>query len=289
MKTAVLSVVYPDLEPYFPEFLSSLSMQTEKGFILYLINDGLPNVEGFLQVFDRPAEIKEMAGKPAALRKLGIEWVIEGGADIIIFADADDYFDQNRIEISKRVLKNHHLVFNELMLVGKSIHKPVPMLGAHFHEGEEVLPKHLKSANCMGLSNTALKVDKIPQNALEIPDSIIAFDWALFSMCLHSGCKGVFTENTRTYYRQYENNVASLKTFTEEKILRGVEIKRDHYRVLARFYEEYSGLAETFEKLLIRLKSDLSQRKEYCRAVREKATSCPLWWEAFKSPEELGL
>ena len=100
MDTAVFSVVYPGVEIYFPEFLSTLSKQTDRNFTVFLINDGLPNIEDFLKRTDLDVKVKEAQESPAALRKMGIRWAQEEGAKNIIFADSDDYFAKNRVEIS---------------------------------------------------------------------------------------------------------------------------------------------------------------------------------------------
>ena len=289
MSTAVFSVVHPGVEPYFAEFLGSLSNQADRNFILFLINDGLCNIERFLETFDMPVKVKKAAGSPAALRKVGIKWVTDEGAEVIVFADSDDYFAENRTQVSREMLTDFDLVFNELMLVGKESPQPVPMLGQHFRQGKKIGAAQVKFANCMGLSNTAVRADKIPVFAPQIPDAIVAFDWALFAMCLNTGARAVFTKETRTYYRQYGNNAASPRFFTEEQILQGVLVKRDHYQLLSQFYEEYEQLAQVFKQLLEQLQSDAFLKQKYCLAVRLQSPPTPLWWEAIKSLEELGL
>lgn len=74
MDTVVFSVVYPGVEAYFPEFLSTLSKQTDRNFALFLINDGLPNIEDFLKRTDLDVKVKEAQKSPAALRKAGVQW-----------------------------------------------------------------------------------------------------------------------------------------------------------------------------------------------------------------------
>ncbi len=289
MDIAIFSVVYPGTEAYFPEFLSTLSKQTDKDFTLFLINDGLSNVEGFLKRADLDVKVKEAGGSLAALRKMGIRWVQEAGVKIIVFADSDDYFSENRVEISRDMLVKYDLVFNEIILTGNGGTDSTPMLQTHFSDGEIVSCEHIRTANCMGLTNTALRVKNIPLYIDRIPENIIAFDWALFGLCLHAGARGVFTKKTVTYYRQHGDNLASPHSFTEEQILRGVQVKRDHYQMLSRFYEEYISLSDLFEKLLAQLQSDETLRRKYCQAVRKHALAMPLWWEPIKSLKELGL
>jgi glycosyltransferase involved in cell wall biosynthesis len=290
MNTAVFSVVYPGIDDYFAEFLASLSRQSNKNFTLFLINDGLSNLAEFLQRADLEVNVQDAGeGSPAKLRKTGIQWIMESGADAIVFADADDTFAENRVEISCSILDKHDLVFNELILTGQGGVDGTPMLGTHFREGEVVDSAGIRTANSMGLSNTAIRVKSIPASFKHIPDHLIAFDWAFFALCLHAGLKGIFSSRTATYYRQHGNNLANPCSLEEAQILRGVQVKSDHYRFLSRFYEEYLSLADRFGELRAQLQSDEILRRAYCQAVRKFAPVMPLWWEPIKTLEAVGL
>lgn len=289
MNTAIFSVVYPSAASFLPEFLSSLADQTDKDFKIFLINDGLSNVKRFLDKFDLSIHLRNAAGSPTALRKEGIQWVIDEGADVIVFADSDDYFAENRIEISKKMLNDFDIVCNELIMVGEKYRRPVPMIGQRLKDRERIGVRHLISANCMGLSNTAVRGDKIAINLSHIPEDLVACDWALFAFCLHTEAKAIYTKKTETYYRQHKNNVACPHSFTKEQIMQGVRVKRDHYRLLSKFYSEYKTLATIFEQLFDQLQSNVSLKRRYCQAVQAQTAPFPLWWEHIKPLEELGL
>lgn len=287
--TAIFSVSYPGVEPYISDFLHSLSKQTDKDFVLFLLNDGLSDIERFLERIDFPVKVLEQTGQPAALRKAGIQWVVSEGTETIVFADADDYFADNRVEISKKMLADHDVICNEILLTGQKYPQPIPMLGEFFIEGMEINARHIKTGNCMGLSNSSIRVDKISALMTEIPDDIIAFDWTFFALCIHSGARATFTENTQTYYRQHDDNIASPCSFSEEHILRGIGVKRDHYNVLSKYYDEYIKLSNGFAGLYSRLQSDVLLKDKYCKAVRTNSPGISLWWEPIKTIEELGL
>jgi glycosyltransferase involved in cell wall biosynthesis len=289
MNISLFSVVYPSAIPYLNEFLSSLEDQTHRDFKLYLANDGISSIEEITRGFDFNIILKNIRGTPSAIRKAGIEWVLQQGADIIIFADSDDYFMDNRIEISAGMLSYHDIIFNELMIVGKDIQQPLPMLKHRFKEGAALSKDDIKYSNCMGLSNTAINTKSITGSLLNIPNDVIAFDWAFFSLCLYQGAKAVFTEQTATYYRQHENNIASPQSFTEDQILRGVQVKRDHYRFISRFIKKHESISNEFDKLYDRLHRDATLKDKYCYEVKNQAPGLPLWWEAIKTLEDLGL
>ena len=50
------------------------------------------------------------------------------GFQSIIFADADDYFADNRIEISKKMIVDHDVVCNEILLTGRNTPSLSPCL-----------------------------------------------------------------------------------------------------------------------------------------------------------------
>jgi glycosyltransferase involved in cell wall biosynthesis len=287
--TAIFSVSYPGVEPYISDFLHSLLKQTDKNFTLFLLNDGLHDIGGFLEGIEFSVKVFEKTGHPAALRKAGIQWAISEGAESIIFADADDYFADNRIEISKKMMVDHDIVCNELLLTGQKYSQPVPMLGGLLKDETEITIEDIVKGNCLGLSNTSIKVDKISKLMLEIPDDSIVFDWTFFTLCLHAGAKAIFTNNTQTYYRQHGDNIASPCSFSEEQILRGVRVKRDHYNFLLNHYDGYTNLSKQFRKLYSRMQSDAVFKNDYCKAIRMNATDVAMWWEPIKTLQELRL
>lgn len=287
MKTAVFSVVYPGTEKFLPEFLKSLSKQTDSDFVLYLINDNFGDLKYYLKQLSFPVKINNAKGLPAFLRKTGIEWLKGEGIESVIFADADDYFSENRIETAKKLLVKHDIAFNELVLFGEHFNSPVPMLKTFYKEGEEITDKDLVNYNCLGMSNTAVRTDNIPEIMMEIPDSHIAFDWALFALALHSGARAVFTEMAKTWYRQHNNNIASPLLISDAQILRGVHVKLEHYSLLSKWYVDYKNLTQEFTALFEKLNTDSTVKKKYCCAVREQALYLQRWWEPMKSLDAL--
>jgi len=287
--TAIFSVSYPGVKPYISDFLHSLSKQTDKDFVLFLLNDGFSDIEQFLEGIDFHVKVLEQTDHPAALRKSGIQWVISEGAEVIVFADADDYFADNRIEISKKLLVDYDVICNEILLIGQKFPQPVSMLGELFKDEMEITTEDIVNGNCLGLSNTSIRADKISALMTEMPDDVIAFDWTFFALCLHADAKAIFTKNTETYYRQHGDNIASPCSFSEEQILRGVRVKRDHYNFLSKHYDGYINLSKKFESLYSRLQSDVLLKEDYYKAIRMNATDVSIWWEPIKTLEELGL
>jgi glycosyltransferase involved in cell wall biosynthesis len=289
MNTVVFSVLHPSVFPYLQDFLYSLAVQTDKEFSVFLLNDGVPNVEEALSRFDLNVQLRNISGTPSSIRKAGIEWVLQQDADTIIFADSDDYFMENRIAVSKKFLSDYDIVFNELLIVGEGLQQPLPILGGRYQDREVITKDSINRLNCMGLSNVAMQTACISRMFAQIPNDIIAFDWAFFFLCLHEGIKPIFTKQTATYYRQHSNNIASLRALTDDQILRGVCVKRDHYQFVSSYDCEYEVMSISFDALLCRLNEDAVFKDCYCRKIRKLAPLLPLWWEAIKTVEDINL
>lgn len=287
--TAVFSVVYAGVERFLPEFLSSLAKQTARGFTLFLINDGVQGLENFLHLSDVNAEILKKTAEPAALRKMGIAAMASRGIKRVIFADADDYLAENRIDVAGTLLEQWDIVCNEFIAIGEDVNIPAPMLGHRLANLENIRNETILNGNCLGLSNTAAWIDRILPFAGKVPNSTVAFDWDLFGLCLQGGLKAAFTDQTHTFYRQHANNIVGRMILSESLILRGVEVKKNHYRLMAKYYEEYEPKAKAFESIWHRMTSDKKFLKDYCAAVSGQAEGASFWWEPMKTTEDLGI
>lgn len=289
MAAAVFSVVYPGVEKYFSELLSSLSNQTDKNFTLFLVDDGMANLENIIKNSDLNIEVLKLSGQPASLRKKGIQWMIEKNIQEIIFIDSDDYAQKNRVEVSRKMLENYDIAVNELLLCGKEIDVPFGLIGGRFNNKQMIKRRDIVGANFMGLTNTSMRVGSITKDMELIPDDIIAFDWALFAMSIHAGARTIFTSDTKTFYRQHLNNTASVQSYSLGQILKGVKVKKEHYQLMAKVDGGYINLARDFEKLFNQLNDSEVLRERYCEAVRLQIEDSNLWWEHVKTLTELNL
>ena len=288
IKTAVLTFVYQGVEPYINDFMNSLQKQTDTNFDLIIINDGFKQLEQFISRFNINSRILHFETSFVGRRKQGIRWLKGEGYDTVVFADSDDYFNWQRVELTKKQLINYDLVCNELILFGENISGIMPMASSRFYDGQVLTLKNIYHGNIMGMSNTGARLNCILSLIDSIPDDVVAFDWVLYSLALLNRCTCMFTNKTKTYYRQYANNIASPRDYTEEQIIRGVKVKNRHYQIMSGYAEDYHLYVEEFKRLLKRLDNN-KFRDEYCKAVRANAPEHPLWWEAIKTDRELNL
>jgi len=290
-KIGVLTVAYKVAGNYLGEYVDSLRAQTDQDFELFIVDDDSGLAGELRRCEDLTVHVLPSEGAPASLRKQGIRWCAREGCDFVIFADADDCLNQNRIEVLRNALifYGSDIVVNELIAFGSHCHENVPLIGARYGSGLPVAECDIKHYNFMGLTNSAVKLDSIVECLDCIPDDSLAFDWDFFAIALSGNRTAVYTSDTSSYYRQYGNNDASIFDWSDERIVRGVEVKRRHYDLMRTMTDGYHELFDEYNLLSSRLIEDLSFKNKYCIAIRRDLSEPLLWWEAIKTVEEVGL
>ena len=291
IKIIVLTFVYPSVMKYFGQFLGSMNQQSNKLFELYIVNDNVENLEEFITFQNINVKIRviPISGgfSPSQIRTIGIQWAINASADCIIFADADDYFARNRVEVSAKLLESKDLIFNDLVAVGKGINIPKSLLTKRFKEGDAISFSDLENSNCLGLTNTAVKTKELHSVIEQTTKDVIAYDWYLFSLLLRKGLLAWFTQQTHTYYRQHDCNIASLTNFDDNSIVAGIKVKMLHYEANTIFGKMYEEKAVQFRNLYNQIEKDALLKSYYCSKVRQSIMDSPLWWENIITQEDL--
>ena len=286
----VVTAVYPGAEVYFPECLASLEAQSDRDFCLVVADAGMPGLEEQLRAFSGPVRVRPASGTPARVRKAAIAESLSAGAEWLVFLDADDMAETNRIEALRARAADSDILFNDLILFGEGVNRPVSMLSSRFHDGDEVTRESLGEFNCLGFTNTAASARLLASVYESLPDDVVAVDWALFSLALVKADRAVYIGSTGTRYRQHPANMASFVDLSDEKIKAGVAVKARHYAFLADHDPGFAAKTEQFADLARNLEQDEALANRYCAAVRELGqTRSPLWWEHIKLREELEL
>jgi glycosyltransferase involved in cell wall biosynthesis len=289
MKLAVFTVAYSQAEPYFEDYFASVRAQTDREFDLLILNDGISPERLSASAAGLRCNlcVREASANPVGLRKLGIEWLQSGHYDAVVFADIDDRFPPNRISVSRQLLMQCDLLANELLLFGASLSQPKTMLNGRVSEQNPITKLDLRNYNFMGMSNTAARVKSILEAARAIRAPVVAFDWALYTRALINGASARFTRATETEYRQHSANIAGIDNSSDEQILRGVNIKTDHYMQLAEQGEWYAKQAHAYSELRTSLQSDFQRRQNYFSSIRAHWPAQPLWWESIRLEEDI--
>lgn len=276
----VVSVIYPGVEKYLDEFVSSFNAQTNLDFTMLILNDGLDNAGHYFMRTKFRNEIRKGAGTPASLRLQLIQTAVKCGAKQILFADADDTCSDNRVAVSKELLENSPVVFNKLMLTFEDGERdPTSMFGERFEEGQRIDGEFIRNKHCLGLSNTAIRTDCLNEGWSRISEDTIAFDWAFFGLILDRGNKATFTKRALTFYRQHGNNIASPGSETEADAGRGIKVKKQQYTLLSKQDPSYAAQCEQFKELDARFRKDPALRLQLTKRLEQIPIQNPMWWE----------
>jgi hypothetical protein len=238
----VLVVVYPGSEKYFQEYFDSIKNQSRKDFDLLILNDGIqkmPNVElSSYKLYN-----VESNQTIAQIRMKGIQYAFKQNYRFLIFSDIDDFYSQDRIEISCAELAHNDFVYNSIIPV--DIHsKPQQNLTKINYPNQLTSYKTILNFNLIGMSNSA--IDLKNYGNIYIPKDLIAVDWWLFTIQLIQLSKGRYLEDVITYYRQSDDNVVGSKKKLDYKRLEmGIKVKHTHYTHVHKFCRDQAlGKAE---------------------------------------------
>lgn len=277
----LVSFVYPLIEKYLEDFFLSLKRQNAEKVDYIIVDDKynkkIKNFSGTILKAPDNLSIVEV-------RTWIIEKLIKEEYELVIFLDADDIMDSNRInkiiEEYEKTDKKYGFYYNHLFLLKEK---------KDFYRGQ--LPniltdiEQILNGNCLGMSHTAINlkiVKKVLKNFLP-PSNIIAYDWLLHSFLLLNGFKGKKVD-TITYYRIYENNIAGKIENNEKKILLGLKVKRNHYSELKKYNEmfvkKYLEILQTEEYIL---KNGIEKYMELLKNGKKEV----YWWKNIKTLTEI--
>lgn len=275
MKTLVASVLHPQSSPYWEDFFESVAAQTDLEFELLLVRDSVPQPSVNFSV---PVRHLNATGKTISqVRKALLQECISLGAEIVILADSDDKMHESRVEKSKKaILEGASIFFNELVFFPKA-QPQAAWLGRRC--GAFVGYEDLKEGNCLGFSNSAFLLEKMPASVFNIDDQIKVFDWAFYSRFLYSGQRAQFLSEGLTWYRVHDENMALFK-LEKTKIESAIFIKMQHYKDLIGLIPWAKEKYDDYEKLQKWLQRDPENWKPYIKKLNSLDQTKYMWWEA---------
>jgi len=211
MKTvAFLTTIFPMKEQFLNDFFDSLSRQTYDKFDVIVVNDGYDNFYDVKMKYQNLSIIElPYSDTPAKNREYGINYCIDNKFDILIFGDSDDYFSNNRITKSVKLLSDHEIVVNDLTTFDKTGIIQHKYISTRVKNNSIINYSFIKDKNIFGMSNTAINLNILDK--VKFDDSLVAVDWLMFKDLLKLGHKAIFTNEIISYYRQYSDNTIGLR------------------------------------------------------------------------------
>jgi hypothetical protein len=228
MSTIIFSVIFKNNLKYFNDFLSSINDQTDKDFELYLFVDDINDIENHIKFKNLLIKIFHISGSPFQIRIKALIEVSKYNITNIIFADTDDLLCPNRVEYSKKYLKEYSIICNDLNIIdinGSTISTSYwkNRLGNKFIFNSDFIT----DKNIIGLGNSAIKAKILRNSLVKLLKINDASDWLLFSV-LSRRKKILFFTDACTDYRQHNGNIIGKKRLNVDILVNLLKTKIVH-------------------------------------------------------------
>jgi len=288
MKNSIclFTVIYPGCKAWLPRFFESVAGQTRDDFDLMILNDGVTDAENLIPVNPGRFQLITVSGTIAKVRQQGINLLMDSDYEKIIFADADDYFSENRIEKATEALETTDIYVNDLASVdeGENLIQE-SYFSSRLGNQYEIEPDFILRKNIMGLGNSAVR--KTGLRKINIPDNTIAVDWLIFTDMLLRGCSAIFNSDSVTFYRQHDSNTAGFKKITPQKIEHALSVQLQNAAYFAEVSAKHKEHYEKLKKLSSHLNKSEQHLQGYITEIEKTLPELPFWWEEIKTLDEL--
>ncbi|MFT4644264.1 MAG: glycosyltransferase involved in cell wall biosynthesis [Planctomycetota bacterium] len=231
--TGFLTTVFPSCKNYLDDFFKSLTKQTDSDFDVIVINDSLQNFIFFIEKYKELNIIEIKSNEsPIQNRIKGLNYIIDNNYSNLIFGDSDDYFSENRVCVTKKILIKNDIVVNDLVLFNKNFEIKNIYKNIKFSKND------LVHSNIFGLSNTAIRTKILKNLTLEPEVEIVAYDWYLFSLLVFNDFSFKISQQAISFYRQYDSNTLGMSFEINEGSLQDlIRIKKMHLLALKKYYQ----------------------------------------------------
>lgn len=271
--TCFLTTVFPCPLEYLISFFDSLVDQDISAFDVVIVNDGNNELTELLTHYPLLNTCILQAGKsPIENREFLVKFAIENSYEFAVFGDSDDTFSHNRVSESLNRLKNVDIVVNDITTFTSIGISQSNYISNRFENSQNITLGNILHSNIFGLSNTAVRVKVLSDLPFPFCRELIALDWYIFSILLHSKYLTVFTNNAITYYRQHSDNIAGLGECTQQTRNRSLAVKKAHYSALADLLD-----LDTYKILRDNSADQSFMIKRNSKKISK--THFPLWWE----------
>ena len=281
-KTIVFSVIFPGNLKYFSTFLKSLENQTDTNFKLLLVNDGVASITNYLQETSLQYEIHSVQYKsPFEIRILGLKIISKLAPSYIIFADTDDTFSPNRVEVLVQYLKKYTFVCNDIDLMNDQgdIFKK-SFWGSRLQDNFEFDIHFIKKKNVIGLGNAGMQNKVLNKVLNKLEQLREGNDWLFFSAA-EENLHGIFLKQCSTQYRQHDSNLIGKKKINLDSFIMLVEGKIKHYTLLQKIGFKSYNLSDEInlnKKLLQLTLNEPQKMRDKINQINSLETNF-FWWE----------
>jgi len=224
-KVAVITPIHNDIDHVF-KCLSTVKSQTYKNAIHYIYDDfsqdGLE--DSLSDVLPVDSTIKYFKGNENKGQSYGrnflIEQALKDGCEYIAFLDSDDFWKEDHLESSLRLIENNDIVYSKPFFIDK---KYRPLTENNIPVPNCFIGKQLLHNNFIWISSVLAKSSCFKDNKFDSTlDSIE--DWDMWINLWKRQYKFIDKEQPTAYYLCKENSQASLGSTKKHLLARKHEL-----------------------------------------------------------------
>lgn len=234
---AICTALYEAGRPYLTAYSSGLraAVRGVDATLVLAVDDfevSQPVIEELRSICPVSVVNAPEGATPARVRRCLIAAGLDSGADALVFADIDDVLAANATGLHAEALETAQISYGDLELIDAE----GEYLRRRFFDDAGISWRiddaaAIAGRNFLGLSNTAVRTDAIPDEALHIPADVVAADWWLFTTLLRGGRRARRTSAPVGAYRLYGGNTLGAGVPTNRvELQRAIDIALRHYR-----------------------------------------------------------
>lgn len=281
-KIALCSAVYPQPAHIAGQFADGVVefLRNEPDCVLAFAVENGTDVSAFLPQGVRDSRVLTIHAPPqtppVALRRLMLEAGMSSGADCLVFCDCDDVVSKSAASLHRRGLRDADISYGDLDLInwkGERLNQSLFGGAPAFQRisGSDSIAQR----NVFGLSNTAVRSSVFAGGIPEIPQSVVAVDWYLFTVLLDQGAHAAYAGGSVASYRQYvDNTLGASAAVSSDQLAKRLTIAERHFQALPT-----TRARQEAELALRRVRQELDKESG---AIQETMTLMPplrAWYE----------
>ena len=245
------TVIYgcQNFDLFMSDYLGSVFNQTYVEFDLLLVLDGVSEseVQRYLIKYNKMGKKVYINGydyglSPAELRIKLIELSYEMNAGVLIFSDFDEIVSANRVEEVVKNIYEYDFAFNDFYVTDEGLNKVFEESFFSKRNVPCVLDRwrEIESFNFVGLGSLSVNLKSFDYMSIQVPRTVVAFDWFLITSVLLNNGKGIKIDRAYAYYRQHKKSLVGFDfSLNEERLWQGINVKLEHYKGLSDVFDEF--------------------------------------------------
>jgi len=264
----------------FAESINACAVQTPSVSVLFAVESGT-DVGPFVPSDVDPLNVHVHQALPGvtgpALRQVMLDEAARcESCDYVMFLDCDDRLRPEAPALYSEALDDADIAYGDMQLIDRD--------GCDIDAtlfGGCIVPERLENyselsrRNVIGLSNSAIKRNRLADTELSVPDSITAVDWWLFTTLLERGFTARRADGRVADYRQYERNTLGSKSISDLRTVRRlIDIVKQHYDALPQTDDRKQALAP-----ILQLEAVLDHTPDRVEALLHRTDAAGLWYE----------